>query len=43
VFALLYTALAVTDFVLIRRYARLDPPPARAGAPTEEGAVLAAG
>jgi cytochrome bd ubiquinol oxidase subunit I len=26
VFALLYGALAVVDFVLMRRYARLDPP-----------------
>jgi hypothetical protein len=36
-------ALAVTDFILTRRFARLDPPPARAGAPTEDGAVIAAG
>ena len=26
VFALLYAALAVTDFVLMRRYATVDPP-----------------
>ena len=26
VFAVLYGALAVVDFVLMRRYARLDPP-----------------
>ena len=29
VFALLYIALGVVDFVLMRRYARLDPPPLR--------------
>jgi hypothetical protein len=29
VFALLYIALGVVDFVLMRRYARLDPPALR--------------
>ena len=29
VFVLLYAALGVVDFVLMRRYARLDPPPLR--------------
>jgi cytochrome d ubiquinol oxidase subunit I len=33
VFALLYAALAALDFILIRRYARLDPPPLREEAP----------
>jgi cytochrome d ubiquinol oxidase subunit I len=28
VFLVLYTALGIVDFVLMRRYARLDPPPA---------------
>jgi cytochrome bd ubiquinol oxidase subunit I len=35
VFVLLYLALGVVDFVLMRRYARLDPPPLR----PEAGAV----
>jgi cytochrome bd ubiquinol oxidase subunit I len=43
VFAVLYTALAVTDFVLIRRFARLDPPPVRAAPPPREPAALAGG
>jgi cytochrome bd ubiquinol oxidase subunit I len=43
VFAVLYTALAVTDFVLIRRFARLDPPPVREGIAPEEPAPVAAG
>jgi cytochrome d ubiquinol oxidase subunit I len=34
-FMLLYLALAVTNFVLIRHYARLDPPPAAAEAPPQ--------
>ena len=34
VFVALYLALGVTDFVLMRRYARLDPPPLRHEAPT---------
>jgi cytochrome d ubiquinol oxidase subunit I len=29
VFVLLYITLGVVDFVLMRRYARLDPPPVR--------------
>jgi cytochrome d ubiquinol oxidase subunit I len=29
VFALLYIVLGVVDFVLMRRYARVDPPPLR--------------
>jgi cytochrome d ubiquinol oxidase subunit I len=33
VFALLYLALAVLDFILMRRYARLDPPSLREEAP----------
>jgi hypothetical protein len=33
VFGLLYAALAAADFVLLRRYARLDPPTAREAAP----------
>jgi cytochrome d ubiquinol oxidase subunit I len=33
VFALLYAALAAVDFVLLRRFARLDPPSAREAAP----------
>jgi cytochrome bd ubiquinol oxidase subunit I len=42
VFAVLYTALAITDFVLIRRFARLDPAPVPVGAaPTEPTAVAA--
>ena len=28
VFLVLYTALAIVDVVLMRRYARIDPPPA---------------
>jgi cytochrome d ubiquinol oxidase subunit I len=32
VFVLLYTTLGVVDFVLMRRYARTDPPPPDAGA-----------
>jgi cytochrome d ubiquinol oxidase subunit I len=43
VFIVLYTALAVTDFVLIRRFARLDPPPVRDGIAPEEPAPVAAG
>jgi cytochrome d ubiquinol oxidase subunit I len=43
VFVLLYTALAVTDFVLIRRFARLDPPPVHAAVAPEEPAPVAAG
>jgi cytochrome bd ubiquinol oxidase subunit I len=31
VFVLLYATLGVVDFVLMRRYARIDPPPARTG------------
>ena len=31
VFALLYVVLGVVDFVLMRRYARVDPPPLRRG------------
>jgi cytochrome bd ubiquinol oxidase subunit I len=33
VFVLLYVVLGVVDFVLMRRYARLDPPPLREAAP----------
>jgi cytochrome d ubiquinol oxidase subunit I len=33
VFVVLYVVLGVVDFVLMRRYARLDPPPLRAEAP----------
>jgi cytochrome d ubiquinol oxidase subunit I len=33
VFVTLYIALGVTDFVLMRRYARLDPPPLREETP----------
>jgi cytochrome bd ubiquinol oxidase subunit I len=33
VFALLYAALGVADIVLMRRYARLDPPPVREETP----------
>jgi cytochrome bd ubiquinol oxidase subunit I len=33
VFALLYAALAAADFVLLRRFARLDPPTAQEAAP----------
>jgi cytochrome bd ubiquinol oxidase subunit I len=40
VFALLYLVLGVVDLVLMRRYARLDPPPLREEAPA---AVAAAG
>jgi cytochrome d ubiquinol oxidase subunit I len=29
VFVLLYITLGIVDFVLMRRYARLDPPPLR--------------
>jgi uncharacterized membrane protein len=29
VFALLYVVLGIVDFVLMRRYARIDPPPLR--------------
>ena len=42
VFVLLYATLGVVDFILMRRYARLDPPQigaTRAGAP-EPGSVL---
>jgi cytochrome d ubiquinol oxidase subunit I len=42
VFALLYGALAVLDFVLMRRYARLDPPPPPE-APAAPAAAPAAG
>ncbi len=31
VFVALYITLGVTDFVLMRRYARLDPPEVRSG------------
>jgi cytochrome bd ubiquinol oxidase subunit I len=41
VFALLYGALAVVDFVLMRRYARLDPP--EVGGDGDEFAVPAVG
>ena len=34
VFVALYIVLGVVDFVLMRRYARLDPPPLRTEAPT---------
>jgi cytochrome d ubiquinol oxidase subunit I len=34
VFVALYITLGVVDFVLMRRYARLDPPPLREEAPT---------
>jgi cytochrome bd ubiquinol oxidase subunit I len=34
VFLALYATLGVIDFVLMRRYARLDPPPLREDAPT---------
>jgi cytochrome d ubiquinol oxidase subunit I len=34
VFVALYIALGVTDFVLMRRYARLDPPEVGSGSPT---------
>ena len=34
VFALLYIVLGVVDFMLMRRYARIDPPEVRVGAPT---------
>ena len=43
VFAALYTALAIIDFVLIRRYARLDPAPVRRAVTAEETAPAAAG
>jgi cytochrome d ubiquinol oxidase subunit I len=33
VFVVLYVVLGVVDFVLMRRYARLDPPPLREEAP----------
>jgi len=33
VFVVLYVLLGVVDFILMRRYARLDPPPLREGAP----------
>jgi cytochrome d ubiquinol oxidase subunit I len=33
VFVVLYVVLGVVDFVLMRRYARLDPPPLRGDAP----------
>jgi hypothetical protein len=32
VFVVLYVVLGVVDFVLMRRYARLDPPALRDGA-----------
>jgi len=41
VFALLYGALAVVDFVLMRRYARIDPP--HVGSEHDEFAVPAVG
>jgi cytochrome d ubiquinol oxidase subunit I len=41
VFVVLYTALAVTDFVLIRRFARLDPAPIRVAPVAEEPAAVA--
>jgi cytochrome d ubiquinol oxidase subunit I len=40
VFVGLYTALAIVDFYLMRRYARLDPP--ETGGDTAEGAALLA-
>jgi cytochrome bd ubiquinol oxidase subunit I len=40
VFVALYIVLGITDFVLMRRFARLDPPPARQEAP---GAMPAPG
>jgi cytochrome bd-type quinol oxidase subunit 1 len=40
VFVALYAALAIIDFWLMRRYARLDPP--AAGGETEGGAPVAA-
>jgi cytochrome bd-type quinol oxidase subunit 1 len=40
VFVGLYTALAIIDFYLMRRYARLDPP--ETDGETKEGALLAA-
>jgi cytochrome bd ubiquinol oxidase subunit I len=42
VFVALYIALGVTDFVLMRRYARLDPPEVRSG-PEAPGPVPAIG
>jgi len=41
VFVLLYITLGVVDFVLMRRYARVDPPPADTGAPTGAEAAAA--
>jgi cytochrome d ubiquinol oxidase subunit I len=35
VFVVLYVVLGIVDFVLMRRYARLDPPPLREGAAAE--------
>jgi len=43
VFVVLYTALAVTDFVLIRRYARLDPAPPRSAPAAAEPAAATTG
>ena len=34
VFALLYIVLGIVDFVLMRRYARVDPPEVPVGAST---------
>jgi cytochrome bd-type quinol oxidase subunit 1 len=40
VFALLYVVLGVVDFVLMRRYARIDPPgPVRPGPPVRTEAL----
>jgi len=33
VFVVLYVVLGVVDFILMRRYARLDPPPLREQTP----------
>ena len=43
VFALLYATLGVVDFVLMRRYARVDPPPADTGPAIAPGASPAPG
>jgi cytochrome bd ubiquinol oxidase subunit I len=43
VFVVLYVSLAITDFVLIRRYARLDPPATGTGEPGQPAALAAAG
>jgi cytochrome bd ubiquinol oxidase subunit I len=42
VFVALYIVLGVTDFVLMRRYARLDPPEVRSGSGPEPAAPLPA-